>query len=76
MQGWTLSYFEAWSCRTSECNFHLSELKIHLPTFFVRYSLTGFSVPTTAFSVKEGSNFTCPINGNFSCLTGTFSYPG
>ncbi len=24
-------------------------------------SLMGFSFPTTAFSVKEGSNFTCPV---------------
>ena len=49
------------SCRTSEGNFHLSEMKIHLPTFFVWYSLTGFSAPITAFSIKEGWNFTCPV---------------
>ena len=24
------------------------------------YSLAGFPVPTTAFSITEGSNFTCP----------------
>ncbi len=41
------------SCRTSEGNFHFS-------TFFVWYSLVGFSVPTTAFSIKQVSNFTCP----------------
>ncbi len=50
---WDLSF------QTGEGNFHLSELKIHLPTFFVWYSLAVCSVRTTAFSIKEGSNFTC-----------------
>ncbi len=39
-------------------------MKIHFPTFFVWFSLAGFSVPTTAFSInndKKGSNFTCPV---------------
>ncbi len=30
--GWTLTYFEIW---TSEGNFHLSEMKIHLPKLFL-----------------------------------------
>ena len=53
-QGWTLPviYFET-SCGTSEGNFHLSEMKIHLPTFFVQSSLAGFSVPTTVFSINR-----------------------
>ncbi len=32
IQGWTLTYF-ATCPRTSQGNFHLSEMKIHLPTF-------------------------------------------
>ncbi len=35
-------------------------MKIHLPTFCL-VLLALFSVPTTAFSIKEGSNFTCPV---------------
>ena len=49
------------SCRTSEGYFRLSELKIDLPMIFVWYSLAEFSVPITAFSIKESSNFTCPV---------------
>ncbi len=47
-QGWTSTYFE--TCRVGQLRviFTCSEMKIHFPTFFVWYTLTGFSVPTTA----------------------------
>ncbi len=71
-QGWTLTYF-ATCPRTSEGNFHLSEMKIRLPTFgLVLTGSTCIPVPTTAFSIKEGSNF----SGKFSCPPVAFSCPG
>ncbi len=55
--GLNINLFWGLSCRTSECNFHLSELKIHLPRFFVWYSLTRLSVPITDFSIKDKRRF-------------------
>ncbi len=53
LPGLDINLFWDLSCLISEGNFHLSEKKIHLPTFFVWFSLAGFSVPTTAFRIKR-----------------------
>ena len=63
MQGWSLTYFETFP--TSEGNFHLSEMKIHLPKLFwlvlIGRIFCSWQLPAIIFSIKEGSNFTCSV---------------
>ncbi len=54
-------------------------MKIHLSTFFVRFSLAGFSVPTTVFSINRVQILLVLSDkgsAKFNCPTVTFSCPG
>ncbi len=61
MQRWTLTYFETCPFGQVRVIFTCPNWKFTCPHFFVWYSLAVFSVRTTALSIKETSNFTCPV---------------
>ena len=76
-QGCMLTYFETCPIGQVRVTFTGPNLKFTCPYFFVWYSLTGFSFPTTAFSIKEGSNFTCPVGVGSSVVQQVLSFvPG
>ena len=49
------------SCRTSEDNFHLSEMKIHLPKLFCLVLIGRILCSCNCFGIEGHSNSICPV---------------
>ena len=59
--GLDINLFWDLPCRTSEGNFHLSEMKIHLPKPFWLVLIDGILCFWNCFGIEGGSNFNCPL---------------